>query len=324
MNKSNKINKKNFLQYFTDNNVNLEDPMLLSLSGGVDSITLFHLLKKYLKIHSNLHIIIFDHQVRHESSFEIKKLIKFYDIDNLFKLKVFKLGNKLGKNNFQKQARDLRIKKIIFYAKKNNIKNVFFGHHNDDLIETFFLRKIQISGINGLTNIFSNYFDGIKFNRPLVRFSKFEIIKFAKINNLKWFEDNTNIQNIYTRNKIRNYIIENDCKANIKKYMLSINSIDSLDTALLSMIKMKKNNIEINKKIFNILPAILQKYFISIILKKLNYYNAFRQENINSIMKIMTDSSNSIKKRSITGGFICISEFYFTFMSNKGFKQNNL
>jgi len=46
----------------------------------------------------------------------------------------------------------------------------------------------------------------IKIWRPLLNFSKKEILDFAEKNNLKWREDSTNKENIFTRNKIRNEI----------------------------------------------------------------------------------------------------------------------
>ena len=48
------------------------------------------------------------------------------------------------------QARENRFIKIINYCKKNNIFHLFIGHHYDDNIETFMLRKIAGSNFEGL------------------------------------------------------------------------------------------------------------------------------------------------------------------------------
>ena len=46
----------------------------------------------------------------------------------------------------------------------------------------------------------------MKIWRPILDFSKQEILDFAKKNNLKRREDSTNSENFFTRNKIRNKI----------------------------------------------------------------------------------------------------------------------
>jgi tRNA(Ile)-lysidine synthase len=47
---------------------------------------------------------------------------------------------------------------------------------------------------------------GTELWRPLLNFSKQEILNFAEKNNLEWREDSTNKENNFTRNKIRNQI----------------------------------------------------------------------------------------------------------------------
>ena len=92
----------------------------------------------------NIYYLIFDHQKRSEGKYEIKQFIKFYNLTNknLFIKKLF-LKDKL--KGFQEKSRSIRYDFLYKFSKKRNIKDIFLGHHLDDLNETFFLRKIQQS-----------------------------------------------------------------------------------------------------------------------------------------------------------------------------------
>ena len=56
-------------------------------------------------------------------------------------------------NKKMKEARDNRFYKMSNYCLKNNILHLFLAHHQDDNIETFLLRKIAGSNLEGLSSI---------------------------------------------------------------------------------------------------------------------------------------------------------------------------
>ena len=89
------------------------------------------------------------------------------------------------------------------------LKEVFLGHHLDDLKESYFLRKIQSSNVLGLSNIFNEKFEKLNIHRPLVTYTKKQIKAYARKNNLIWFEDRSNFELDYTRNKVRSYLLSN-------------------------------------------------------------------------------------------------------------------
>lgn len=317
--------EKNFIkEYFHQKNIPKNEPIAISLSGGVDSSVLFKLISKNYTNKKNIHTIIFNHESRPEIPKEIKSLISLHDLKDTYSLKVYKIGAKLDKFSFQKKSRELRISLIIDYSKKHGIKNIFFGHHYDDLLETILLRKIQLSGIDGLVQSFSNKYYNFHFHRPLLHFPKKEIIEYAKSIKLKWFEDSTNTQNIYTRNKIRNFFLTNDYKDKIKSYTQNISNINFLNSYLNDIIKKDFSKIILSKSTFQKSPIFLQKYMLLKILKLMNSFDSIRPENINNIRLIVADRDNLNKKRSIKGGFFIISDKYLTFSPDKPFKQKIL
>ena len=78
-------------------------------------------------------------------------------------------------------------------------------------MDTFFINLSRGCGLDGLSGIptINN-----KLVRPLLIFSKDQILKFAKDNNITWREDSSNDSNDYLRNDIRNNIIPRFKKLN--------------------------------------------------------------------------------------------------------------
>ena len=78
------------------------------------------------------------------------------------------------------------------------------AHHADDNAETLLMNFCRGTGLHGLTGIPMRYGNVI---RPLLPFSKEELLQFAKENKLEFVEDSSNQSNYYTRNLFRNEII---------------------------------------------------------------------------------------------------------------------
>ena len=193
---------KNYLQ----NNIKANDKILISISCGLDSTVLFDAIikSKYFN-KKNIYYLIFDHQKRSEGKYEIKQFIKIYNLTNknLFIKKLF-LKNK--SKGFQEKSRSSRYDFLYKFSKKRDIKHIFLGHHLDDLNETYFLRKTQQSSATGLSNIFLDKYKSLKLHRPLKKYTKKQIKSYAIYNRLTWFDDRSNLELDYTRNKIRNFL----------------------------------------------------------------------------------------------------------------------
>ena len=164
------VSVNNYLQ----NNIKANKKILILISCGLDSTVLFDLIIKSKYFNKKyVYYLIFDHQMRSEGKYEIQQFIKFYKLNkNVFTKKLY-LRDKL--KGFQEKSRSVRYDFLHKFAKKRNIKDIFLGHHLDDLNETFFLRKIQQSSTPGLSNIFLKKYKDIKLHRPLIKYSKKQI-----------------------------------------------------------------------------------------------------------------------------------------------------
>tara|TARA_A100001011_G_scaffold310212_1_gene326783 strand:- start:3190 stop:4143 length:954 start_codon:yes stop_codon:yes gene_type:complete len=297
------IGVKNYLK----NNISINEKILISISCGLDSTVLFDLItkSKYLK-NKNIYYLIFDHQKRSEGKYEIKKFIKFYNLSskNLF-LKKVSLKKKL--NGFQEKSRSSRYNFLCNFSKKRNIENIFLGHHLDDLNETFFMRKIQQSGAIGLSNIFSGKYKNLKLHRPLKKYTKKQIKTYANRNKLIWFEDRTNQELEFTRNKIRHFLYINKYFSKINTERLIFSKATHKVLSYQNFFKRKKNKIfEIEIEKYNNLTENLK----FLVIQSFYYENRYlfkkqiRDENIRNFIKILNSNIQNGKEMSIFSGKI--------------------
>lgn len=181
------------------------DKVLATVSGGADSVCLFDLLLRYReKINFNLICAHVNHMIRKEAEEDalfVKSICKKHDIP-------FFLHNE----NVVRYAKDYKISvelagREIRYKFFNSIDCdvIMTAHNKNDVVETMLLHFIRGCGLDGLTGI--SAINNNKIVRPLISFSKEEIVQYLLEHNLSWKEDVTNSDIKYTRNKIRHEII---------------------------------------------------------------------------------------------------------------------
>lgn len=179
--------------------------LLLALSGGVDSMVLADLLiqsgLKFSVAHCNF-------QLRGKASDGdcsfIEEFCKENQIDFFIKKFDVQGYQKTGNYSIQMAARNLRYDWFDELIQQYQFDFLLTAHQLDDSIETFLINLSRGTGIEGLTGIKKQ--KG-KILRPLLPFSKNEILDYAEKNNVKWREDDSNNSDDYLRNKIRHRII---------------------------------------------------------------------------------------------------------------------
>lgn len=180
----------------------LKNKICVAVSGGLDSMVLVNLLLDLSNI--ELEVAHCNFTLRNQESDEDEVFIKnFCTKKNIIcHVKRFDTLNfsKKNKLSIQMAARKLRYDWFFELLKKNDYDYIVLGHHLNDSIETFFLNILRGTGIKGLLGIPKK--NG-KFIRPLSDFTKEEILHYAKIKNIKWRLDSSNLETKYLRNKIR-------------------------------------------------------------------------------------------------------------------------
>jgi tRNA(Ile)-lysidine synthetase, N-terminal domain len=147
------------------------------------------------------------------------------------------------------QARINRFNGLINFCLKNNILHLFLGHHFDDNLETYLMRKINGSNLEGLgsMNILLSM-ERIQIIRPLIETNKSSIINFNKKNKIKFINDPSNEDCSYTRVKIRNFLQNKNYKKLARLDFLKIkNQIPSYKKMIWELLIKNITKININK-----------------------------------------------------------------------------
>ena len=193
-----------FFNHYLDQ-ANHPKKIIVAYSGGLDSTVLLYSLTR---INLNIPIVAIhiNHQQHHLSSEWEKFCIdtaKVYGV-KLISEKI-QIEKKSGKGT-ECEMRDQRYKVLSKYIESNDW--LLTAHHKDDQAETLLLSVLRGSGVDGLSGIkpIRIFADGMLL-RPFLRYSKAELVNYAKIKKLEWIEDFSNKDNSFDRNFLRNKII---------------------------------------------------------------------------------------------------------------------
>jgi tRNA(Ile)-lysidine synthase len=166
---------------------------VLAVSGGVDSVVLLH--KFWKKFETNQLVVAhFDHGMRTDSAADarfVESLASLYGLP--FELE----RQELGACASEATARRARYGFLKNVAKKHDA-TIVVAHHADDVVETIAINLQRGTGWRGLAVMGDQ-----SIQRPLLRFSKAQLIDYALKNRLEWVEDETNQTTLYLRNRLR-------------------------------------------------------------------------------------------------------------------------
>lgn len=193
---------------------------LLACSGGLDSICLGTLLIE-AKIPFEVAHVNFGLRQRESQDDEIfvrnwansnGKTFHILQPDTLS----FAKENQLS---IQMAARQIRYDWFEKIRMERNLQGIILAHQEDDQMETIFLNLLRGTGIEGIYGMAERRGWLI---RPLLQFSRSEILDYAVLNGVKWREDSSNSKTDYKRNKLRIqglpalYEISEDAKSNLQ------------------------------------------------------------------------------------------------------------
>ncbi len=263
--------------------------ILIACSGGGDSVALFHLLRVTLPAQSHkLALIHFNHGIRAGASKKdeifVKKMAQKYKIPFFVGRAQLSKKSERIKLSLEEAARAKRYAffKKIYNEQKSNA--IVFAHHLDDQAETVLMRVCQGTGLRGLLGIRETMqMQKMDVIRPLLPFSKKELLIFLKQNKFLFCNDETNQKSIYLRNRIRREVLPYLAKkinprilqalARIPETLGAENDlIEELEkkAAAKVILSISNKKICINAKAFNQLHAVLQFRILDNCLKKLN------------------------------------------------------
>jgi tRNA(Ile)-lysidine synthase len=179
--------------------------LLLAVSGGIDSVVLTDL---FYKLGFEIGLAHCNFQLRGKESSkdelfvnELGARLKCPVYSKRFDTEEYAAAHRLS---VQMAARELRYRWFEKIRRKKNYDYILTAHHKEDVLETFLINFIRGTGLSGLTGI-PNASGSIV--RPLLPFTRNDILIHATKHKLNWREDESNASVKYVRNKIRHKIV---------------------------------------------------------------------------------------------------------------------
>jgi tRNA(Ile)-lysidine synthase len=179
--------------------------ILIALSGGPDSVFLFHNLRKLRETLSfNLYASHINHMYRGKDAMHDEEFVR--NLCDKYGIKLF-----VKRKNATEYAKELKVTEeeagrvLRYNFFKENLREIGEGkvalaHNLNDQAETVLQRIIRGTGIDGLSAM---SFQKDNLIRPMLNISRDEIMNYLHENNYEYCIDITNTQDIYGRNKIR-------------------------------------------------------------------------------------------------------------------------
>ena len=201
--------------------INLENysRIAVAFSGGLDSSVLLHSLVSIPEFKEKVFAIHVNHGLSPNSKSWIKHCDKFCSgLGVNFIPLTIELENSKTNENILRKA---RYEALFSCLKQGDV--LCTAHHQDDHIETILFRILRGTGIKGLAGIEKySQMEGIDLIRPLISYSKKDLLDYADKFEVNWIEDESNEDLSISRNFIRKKVIPNLKNDNWPEYKNSI------------------------------------------------------------------------------------------------------
>lgn len=277
------------------------DKIVVGVSGGPDSICLLHILytlKQELGI--EIYVAHINHMIRNVADEEteyVKKFCQKLGIECFVKKEDVEKIAKKEKRGTEETGRIIRYSFFEEILEKTNSNKIATAHNSNDKAETVLLNIVRGSGISGLKGIEAKRDE--KYIRPLIEIDREEIEKYCKTNKLEPKYDESNNENIYNRNKVRNEIIpyiKKEFNQNIIKTLNRLAEVATEEDEYLKTItksiyekisEKQEENIVLDLKEFNKQELVIKRRIILYTINEcLNTINGIEKINIDDIVKM--------------------------------------
>ncbi len=297
-----------------NNLINVGETVIAGISGGPDSVCLVHILNNISSIYNFKIIAVhINHMLRGEEAdkdenyareFCERLSIEFYsdkiDIRNL---------SKKESVSIEEAGRIARYRQFQFYAENKGAQKIAVAHNKNDHAETVIMNIIRGTGTDGLKGI---QYKRDNIIRPLLDVSRHEIEDYCLINELNPRIDSSNLDNIYTRNKIRLELIPFINKCFNTDIIESIGRTAEIVGCDISFIEeyavqaMKKSIIEKKSDKISLNVKILKDFHDSIKNRILRNTIKDIKGNLNGIEKKHIDILSDLAFNGRTGAMVCL------------------
>ncbi|MBO5884825.1 MAG: tRNA lysidine(34) synthetase TilS, partial [Clostridia bacterium] len=189
--------------------INPTETIGVGVSGGKDSMALLHKLNELSKeLNFEVVAITVDHSIRENAKADAQFVVD-YCHNNKIRVYKFKIDAPLiakqKRVSVESAAREGRFGVFETLIQKGICSKIAIAHHQSDQVETVLMHLLRGSGVGGLKGM-SLIRDNI-FIRPMLETHEGSIWNYIQENDIPFVVDETNQENEYNRNYIRNQIL---------------------------------------------------------------------------------------------------------------------
>lgn len=277
--------RKRFLDYIKENSlVEKGDGIVIGLSGGPDSVCLLHLLCSVREeLDLKLAAAHINHMIRGKEADDDEQYSK--ELCNTLGVRFFSLRKDVegyGKEEgLSSETAGRKVRYDFFNEVLENLQysKIATAHNANDQAETILLRIMRGTGLDGLGGIPVKREN--KYIRPILFMKREEVEVYCEENNLQPRIDCTNLEKLYSRNKVRldilPYMKENfnkDIIEAINRMALLLQDdnkfiVEEVNKIYQEYCIEKKDKVIIQKEVFNKSSAIIGR-IIRKSIKKIN------------------------------------------------------
>lgn len=213
------MKKTEFLKkVFDEGLIQKSDRILIAISGGADSVSLFRALVEFREeLSLELAVVHVNHQLRENAKEDekfVKALCKKFDVPCFVKKVAVKKHMKETGKSLEESARDLRYEAFYEVISEIGFQKLAVAHHLNDSVETILFQWMRGTGLRGMSGIPKSRTLGetkskrrYQVIRPLIHLSKKEILTYLRLLKQDYREDESNEEDDVSRNKIRHRIL---------------------------------------------------------------------------------------------------------------------
>lgn len=276
-------------------------PVVAGVSGGPDSLCMLDLL-----IRNEFKVIVghLNHQLRPEASREAEIVEQFCSARSIPCIVSEKDVSRIAgetRLSIEETGRKLRYEFLFDLATKESAQAVMVAHNSDDQVETILMHLLRGSGLSGLKGMEQhqekNEWSGsLPLVRPLLRFSRKEILEYCRERELIPVIDKSNEDSTYYRNRIRNELIPLLATYNpqVKERLIKMADVVQIEDDLIQ--QLLRSAIESAQTVKN------DHYHIYLLEKTEGLHQAILRRMILSTIHQLKPASPNISHESITRG----------------------
>lgn len=293
------------------------DKVVLGVSGGADSVCLLYMLLK-LKQEYNLSLFVvhINHLIRgneaYDDQYYVEEICKLNGIECfVFEKDILKMSKDM-KISTEEAGRIFRYECFENIRRLKNANKIAVAHNKNDKAETVLHNMIRGTGLKGITGINAKRDNII---RPILCLNRLEIESFLQLENIEFKIDSTNLENDYTRNKIRNNILKDmiEINKNVVNHIVGVSEFAKevldfveieVDKYYKEFVRETEKEVKVFTKDIRMLNVVLQKS----ILQRMIFFMSKSMKNItsthiNDLLKLIYKDEN--KQINLPYNLIC-------------------